>query len=53
MLIKTRYSETIITEHIESFSRPYSLLPYYEVVMTSGAKHVVSPDQLRKAFPVL
>jgi hypothetical protein len=53
MLIKSRYGETIISEHIESFKRPYGLFPYYEVTMKSGAKHVVSPDQLRKVFPDL
>ena len=53
MLIRTRYNETIISEHIESFKRPYGLFPYYQVVMKSGAKHVVHPDELRKAFPDL
>lgn len=53
MLIETRYNETIISDHIESFNRPYGLFPYYEVVMKSGAKHVVHPSELRKAFPDL
>lgn len=53
MLIKSRYGATIISEHIESFNRPYGLFPYYQVIMKSGAKHVVHPNELRKAFPDL
>lgn len=51
MMLTTRYGTTIMSEHIESIDRPYGLQPYHEVTMTSGAKHVIHPDELRKAFP--
>ena len=51
MMLTTRYGEQIMSEHIESFARPYGLQPFHEVTMTSGAKHVIDPDELRKAFP--
>ena len=52
MLLKTRRANTfIMSEHIESVDSPYGYRPYVEVTMTSGAKHVIDPDELRKAFP--
>lgn len=51
MMLTTRYGTTIMSEHIESIDRPHGLRPYHEVTMTSGAKHVIHPDELRKAFP--
>ena len=51
MMLKTRYGTTIMSERIESIARSYGLQPYREVTMTSGAKHVIHPDELRKAFP--
>ena len=51
MLLATRYKVQIISEHIESIDRPYGYHPYVEVTMTSGAKHMIHPDELRKAFP--
>lgn len=51
MQLKTRYSNIIMSEHIESISRRYSIQPYHEVTMTSGSKFLISPEELRKAFP--
>lgn len=50
MLLMTRYHEQIFSEHIESIARPYGYQPFVEVTMTSGAKHVIHPDELRKAI---
>ncbi len=49
MILETRYHKEIISEHIESVSRR-GYRPYVEVTMTSGAKHLIHPDELRKAF---
>lgn len=51
MMLTARHGITIMSEHIESIARPYSLQPYHEVTMTSGAKHLILPKELRKAFP--
>ena len=51
MMLKARHGIKIISEHIESIDRPYGLQPFHEVTMTSGAKHAIAPDELRKAFP--
>lgn len=51
MMLRTNHDTTIISEHIESIDRPYGLHPFHEVTMTSGAKHTIHPDELRKAFP--
>lgn len=51
MMLTTRHGTTIMSEHIESVDSPYGYRPYVEVTMTSGAKHVIDPDELRKAFP--
>lgn len=50
MILETRYHIEIMSEHIESIAHPSGYRPYVEVTMTSGAKHVIHPDELRKAF---
>ena len=50
MMLKTRYNVEIMSEHIESIAHPYGSYPYVEVTMTSGAKHTIHPDELKKAF---
>ena len=50
MVLTTRQHVEIMSEHIESVAHPYGYHPYVEVTMTSGAKHVIHPDELRKAF---
>ena len=52
MVLTTRHNVQIMSEHIESVARPYGYHPYVEVTMTSGAKHVIHPDELRKAFKI-
>lgn len=50
MLLKTRYNVEIMSEHIESIAHPSGYRPYVVVTMTSGATHVIHPDELRKAI---
>lgn len=51
MILVARDGTRLNSDHIESYSSPYSVRPLFEVTMTSGAKHIISWDELGKAFP--
>ena len=51
MMLKTRYRLDVMSEHIECIAVKSSVEPYREITMVSGNKHLIHPDELRKAFP--
>ena len=51
MMLKTRYGLVVMSEHIECIDDKSDFAPYREITMASGNKHLIRPDELRKAFP--
>ena len=51
MMIQSRCSTMLNTDHIESYKRSRSRFPCFTVTMASGKEYLVDPTEMRKAYP--